>query len=219
MKLNSTSGLTSYFENNEVLSFESSIQKMSRWKIFLFSLAGRDFNPMHCKEGFEEYSIFKSITSQGIGVIARAEGEFVKEFQFIEATEIIASGIDNIRYHKPLLVNSKHKYIFELRKIKSSSKYDKYICTIKCVFSDDKSLITSWDWNISFIPVKNPPTEKIVVKSYFYNVVDFLIFRSFEKIFRFVLLLCILYMIIRPFTDLAGFTEADPTLYEGMCNL
>lgn len=206
--------LTSFLETNKELSFSSPIQKLSRWKIFLFSLAGNDFNPIHCKEGYAEYSTFKSIVSQGIGTIARAEGFFVNMMKFVEPTEIIALGIDNLRYYAPLKIGARHQYHYTLQLSEKKGNHQNYTCSITCK-TVDGIIIASWSWTILFIPIKDKSVKKFYIQSRVRNIFEYLIFRPVNSLVLSLVFMSISYSFIVLILNICGIIHTEVPDYYG----
>ncbi len=209
----STYALTSFLEKNKELTFSSPAEKLSRWKIFLFSLAGNDFNPVHCQEGYTEHSIFKSIVSQGSGTIARAEGFFVNMMQFTEPTEIIALGIDNLRYYAPLKMGTKYQYHYTLKLTDAKTNRQNYICDITCKTAD--TAIASWSWTISFIPITNKTVERIAIHSRTRNILKYLVFRPINAVVLCLISISIIYSFIMIFLNIFGIIHLEVPDYYG----
>jgi acyl dehydratase len=185
-KFSTVNSLYQYLLNENVLIFETKIKKLSQFKVLLFSLATGDFNPAHCVPAFARHSVFKSVVSQGIATLARAEAEFLKMLQFEEPVEVITSGLSNARYIAPLKVGDRYKYRFTISNLQKRKDLWKMECAIECiVVADGEKVIATWGWHPIFDVKKglSKDEEKLLKpKSYWRNVFEQFVLRptSFE---------------------------------------
>src|SRR6187551_3448082 len=109
----SVTDLFNWLTENQKLVLFSQPKKLRERSIFLQSIASGDFNPAHCLPTLRQTSIFKTLVSQGIGIVARAEGEFLQLLRFVTPPEVIALGLDNLSYSSPLGVGNTYQYVYE----------------------------------------------------------------------------------------------------------
>ena len=188
---NSAQDLSNYLSVNGSYTFVSKPKKLKQFTVLLQALAGGDFNPAHIVSGFEDYSLFKGIVSHGIGIISRAEGEFVNSIQFNkQPVEIIAAGFEFVKYSKPLRVGYVYQYEFKIYNLEKNKKNWNFDCDIVCkTISPETEIIASWRWKPIFVENLKIPKNKLEIlkpKSYFINVFKYLFF---EPISNFSLIL------------------------------
>ncbi|MCX6152550.1 MAG: MaoC/PaaZ C-terminal domain-containing protein [Candidatus Kapabacteria bacterium] len=180
------------------LAFSSVPKKLSWWKVFLFSLASGDFNPAHCQQEFASQSFFKDMVSQGIAILARAEGEFVKLFPkfFNCAFEIIARGHQDNKFHSPLFIGEIYQYDFKISKGMLVEGRCNFECQIVCrVVCNDARLISETIWKPAIVEhVGEVAANFLKPKSYWHNVFNILLWqpvKNYSLAFLFILVMLI----------------------------
>ncbi len=167
--------------NKKKFIFHSEPKKLRSWNILLQSLASGDFNPAHCRPEFAKKSFFKSIVSHGIGIFARAEGQFVqllpKYFSFpIEvATSKYEVGPD---YHSPLRLGEEYQYRFEITNAQQRRRSCDLTCHIICeVIGPNARVVAEADWKPFLIDhsIDEGAEKALRPKSYLRNVFEILV--------------------------------------------
>jgi acyl dehydratase len=165
--------LFSWLQKNEKLVLVSKPRRLSRLRILLHSLASRDFNPAHCLSSFAPHSIFQTVVSHGIGMVARAEAEFLQLLQFKKAGEWIALGIKDLSYLNPLRCGDTYEYVFEISKLQKGKKFWRMDCHITCrTINPEKRVIAEWQWLPAFVEHELPEKtlEELRPKSYGWSI-------------------------------------------------
>ncbi|HZS42993.1 MAG TPA: MaoC/PaaZ C-terminal domain-containing protein [Candidatus Paceibacterota bacterium] len=162
-----------WLQDNHKLVLVSKPRRLSRLRILLHSLASRDFNPAHCLSSFAPHSIFHSVVSHGIGIVARAEAEFLQLLQFDKAGEWIALGIKNLSYLKPLRCGDIYEYVFEISNVRKSQKFWKMDCQVTCrSIGSEQQVIATWHWIPALVKHELPEEllEELQPKHYGWNI-------------------------------------------------
>lgn len=179
--LDSIEELDKYLSKNKCFTFSSTPKKLSHAQILLFALATRDFNPAHIVSGFADKSIFKGIVSHGIGTVSRAEATYVEMVRFKEPVELIAMGYEDIKYYKPLRLNSVYQYDYSISNLRSVKNRWDFDCHVVCKVIDlEVKVVAEWTWKTCYI--KSPELslserKMLVPKSYFWNVFNHIFFQ------------------------------------------
>jgi acyl dehydratase len=170
--------LTESLKESGQLVFNSKPKRLKLGRVHLLAVATGDFNPHYCHPEFaEEHSFFKSTVSHGIGIIARAEAEFVPLLQkhFGIPIETIALGYAGIRYRSPLKIGERYQYRFEI----TGARIRKTRCDLTChmvceVLGSDARVVAEADWMPSIIehPSTEATREYLRPKSYVKNLFE-----------------------------------------------
>lgn len=160
------------------LVFNSKPKRLKLGRVHLLAVATGDFNPHYCHPEFaEEHSFFKGTVSHGIGIIARAEAEFVPLLQmhFGIPIETIALGYAGIRYRSPLKIGERYQYRFEITGIRVRKTRCDLTCHMVCeVLGPDARIIAEADWMPSIIEHPASPATEMYLrpKSYLKNLFE-----------------------------------------------
>lgn len=176
--LKSFQELTELLKESGQLVFNSNPKRLKLGRVHLLAVATGDFNPHYCHPEFaEEHSFFKGTVSHGIGIIARAEAEFVPLLQkhFGIPIETIALGYAGIRYRSPLKIGERYQYRFEI----TGARVRKTRCDLTChmvceVLGPDARIVAEADWMPSIIEHPATETTKAYLrpKSYLKNLFE-----------------------------------------------
>lgn len=197
VEFNTPADLHLEIANKGLVAFISEYKKLNRVKVLLFSIATGDFNPAHCVPGFEQYSFFKSMVSHGIGTVARAESEFLRNFRFSSPSEIIATRLEDIKYLSPLRVGEKYQYVYFIHSGREKKNFWEFECKITCKTFDGRT-IADWKWVFGIVEHKNLPKEAIRMlrpKSYRRNLIDALFLMPTATLGRLILVWGIIFLL------------------------
>lgn len=191
---NSTENFVKWLEENEKFVFISKPKRLRSWHILLQSLASGDFNPAHTRPEFSKRSFFKTVVSHGIGIIARAEGQFVGLLPkyFAVPIEIIALGFDKIIYRSPLRLGDVYQYRFEISLVRLLKTRCDLSCHVVCeVLEPNPRIVAEYNWKPAIIEHKadEESVRLLESKSYWQNVFEIFVFGQASQRFAHTLLL------------------------------
>jgi len=178
-RFKSVGQLCEWLQKPQSLVFTSKPKRLGRWHILSHSLAGGDWNPAHCQPAFSKRSFFGGIVSHGVGILARAEGQFVELLPALIETpvEIIARGYGAIKYRDPLRLGDIYQYRFEITNPRLRNDGGRprvnLNCRIICEILGPKArVVAEAEWKPSLVEhVRDPETMRLLCsKSHIQNV-------------------------------------------------
>lgn len=182
-------------------SFTSKPTKLRKLHILMQSLASGDFNPAHTRPEYAEKSFFGGIVSHGVGVLARAEGQFVQLFPrlFDSSVEIIALGYEKIEYLSPLRLGDTYEYRFEITDMKYRYARWDFDCSITCkVLKPKARIIARCLWKPSIVEHNNVDAVRFLKpKWYIQSIFNILVLKpalqaSMVSVFSFPIIMLFL---------------------------
>lgn len=181
VQIESIQYLKEYLEEKDTFCFSSKPKKLNHFRILLFALATRDFNPAHIVSDFADKSVFKGVVSHGIGTVSRAEATFVEMVRFKEPVELIAKGYGTIKYYKPMRLGYTYQYDYALSNLKPVKNRWEFDCHVICKTTEpEKQVIAEWVWKTCYVPspkLSIVERKMLIPKSYFWNVFNYLFFQ------------------------------------------
>ncbi len=175
-RFKSVGHLCEWLQKPQSLVFTSKPKRLGRWHILLHSLAGGDWNPAHCQSAFSKKSFFQGTVSHGVGVLARAEGQFVELLPRLLETpvEIITRGYGEVKYFAPLRLGDTYQYRFEITnpRLRNDGGRPRINLDCRIICEVLGQIVAEAKWKPSLVEhVRDPETMRLLgSKSHVQNV-------------------------------------------------